>query len=163
MYLLNPANVKYIILHCSASEYGAVALFDSWHKAKGWNSIGYHWIITNCYPLHTNWTQKKPNLAFDGSLFQGRPEKFCGAHVRGYNWQSLGVCLVGNKSFTGRQLKTTIALCRELKSRYPNIEAVKGHYEFTHKKTCPNFDMNYFRDCLLPSDDLNLDDLEGLE
>jgi hypothetical protein len=33
------------IIHCSASTQGDVAEIRRWHLARGWNDIGYHFVI----------------------------------------------------------------------------------------------------------------------
>lgn len=52
---------------------------DAWHRAKGWNGIGYNWFIEK-----------------DGKTVKGRDEKSEGAHTIGYNNKSIGICLAGN-------------------------------------------------------------------
>ena len=43
--------IKEIIIHCTATVEGKmvrVSDVDRWHKAKGWNGIGYHYLIGLC-------------------------------------------------------------------------------------------------------------------
>ncbi len=149
--LLNPQDVKWIVLHCSASYYGDVATFNDWHEKKGWNGIGYHWVITSCYPTEDHYRNNQPDMAFDGVIHKGRSEQFRGAHVRGHNWQSIGVVLTGKKgTFSSKQLYSAAKLCTLISLRFPHIESVKGHYEFTDLKTCPDIDMDYFRKWIQP-------------
>jgi N-acetyl-anhydromuramyl-L-alanine amidase AmpD len=49
------------------------------HLQRGWLGCGYHYVIHE-----------------DGSIFQGRPLYTVGAHARGYNDTSIGICTVGN-------------------------------------------------------------------
>lgn len=151
MLLLNPDLIRWVVLHCTASSYGDVDTIDAWHRENGWAGIGYHWLITNCYPTYDSWVDQQPDTAMDGVVHQGRPEKFQGAHVKGENWQTLGVAMVGGEKdgFTSRQLESAARLCTQLIERYPSIEGVKGHYEFNTRKTCPDLDMDYFRRYIL--------------
>lgn len=149
MLLLNPVNIKYIILHCSASVYGDVPTIDQWHKERGWTKIGYHYIICNSYPKYENYKSHQPDPAYDGLIQIGRSEKFQGAHAKGHNWESLGVCLVGEGCYTSHQLASAAKLCRELMDKYPNISMIKGHNDFTDKKECPLLDVEYFSSYIL--------------
>ena len=110
--LLNPQDVKWVILHCSASYYGDVATFEEWHKARGFDGIGYHWCITGCYPTEAHYRNNQPDLAFDGVIHKGRSEQFRGAHVKGHNWESSGVVLTGMKgTFSSKQIYSAAKLC----------------------------------------------------
>ena len=159
MILLNPVDVKCIVLHCSVSAFGDVDTITQWHTEKGYSTIGYHWVITNCFATSESIRDKQPNLALDGAVHKGRSEKFRGAHAKGHNWETIGVCLIGGVTpdgsyigFTSRQLESAAKLCYEIKQRFPNSLDVKGHCEFAYTtKTCPELDMNFFRDFILPN------------
>lgn len=144
MNLLIPEHVDTIVIHITDSNYGDVETIDRWHKDLGWDMIGYHFLVTNCYPTYESWIAGTPDLSLDGAVFEGRPEEYSGAHVKGHNWHTLGVAMVGRGGVTSRQLDSTIMLCAELRDRFP-IEEVKGHNEFTSSKTCPDLDMDLFR------------------
>lgn len=83
----------------------------------------------------------------DGAVHEGRSIEFAGAHVKGHNWHSVGVALVGkNGAFTSRQLESAIRLCKELKHRFPKINKIVGHFELFDGKSCPDLDMDLFRE-----------------
>ena len=70
-----------IIVHCSATPEGravTVEDMDKWHRERGFDSIGYHFIIY-----------------LDGSIHLGRPIERPGAHCIGQNITSIGVCYIG--------------------------------------------------------------------
>ena len=117
-------NIKDIVIHCAATEnfvdYTAEDV-HSWHKQRGWDGIGYHYVIR-----------------LDGTVENGRPEYWQGAHVSGYNKNTIGIMLVGNDAFTDAQIDSLEELVRELLSRYPDAD-VSGHNEHDDGKTCPNF------------------------
>ena len=72
-----------------------------------------------------------------------------GAHVRGFNAHSLGICVIGKERFTGEQFNTLVDLVTDLQSSFPDIkDNIVGHYELDDKKTCPNFNMDWFRNQL---------------
>ena len=69
-----------------------------------------------------------------------------GAHVKGYNAVSIGVCYEGGLNARGRpadtrtpeQKKSLIELLSALKERFPKAKIV-GHYELGANKDCPVF------------------------
>lgn len=68
-------------------------------------------------------------------------EYWVGAHARGFNKISLGVCLIGKKNFTKKQYESLEKVLRTWKRKYPKTEII-GHYVISDsKKTCPNFDV----------------------
>lgn len=130
-----------IILHCSATPEGKAFTTEDirqWHTlpvaqgGRGWKDIGYHYVIH-----------------LDGSVHQGRPEGTVGAHCKGQNGCSIGVCYIGGLAADGRTPKDTRTqaqknamnrLIGELRRRYPEA-TVHGHYEFA-AKACPCFKVN---------------------
>lgn len=119
-----------IIIHCTATEAGAnfsAADVDRWHRAKGWKSIGYHYLVR-----------------LDGTVERGRGEGQVGAHCLGRNATSIGVCYVGGlkggkpcDTRTLSQRKSLRRLVAELAGRFPHAK-IHGHNEFANKD-CPCF------------------------
>ena len=145
-----------IFVHCSASTWGCALVIDDWHKARGWTGIGYHYVILNGCPYETS----KYDYVLDGQIESGRAIEEIGAHARGANRRSIGVCLIGGSSSTWHpspnQLNALTFLCKDLMRRY-NLEVndIFGHCEisdynpaFSTKKTCPVMSMPKFRACL---------------
>lgn len=116
------------------------------HLKRGFLDIGYHYVITR-----------------DGTLETGRPDNVSGAHARGYNHTSIGICMVGgvrqeiipattthNKrsyklhpenNFTPEQFETLDTLLTTLQLQHP-CAVTLGHCDLPNvKKTCPNFDV----------------------
>jgi len=129
-------SVDYIVVHCAATKPSQdVTLKDikGWHLRKGWLDIGYHYVIRR-----------------NGAVEKGRPDDRPGAHVRGYNHVSLGICLVGGvatdgktpeNNFTSEQFHALFALVDSLKTQYPEAN-IRGHRDFPNvKKACPSFDV----------------------
>ncbi|MCR4800248.1 MAG: N-acetylmuramoyl-L-alanine amidase [Bacteroidales bacterium] len=122
-----------IIIHCSATKPNqacTVELIDKWHKARGFDQIGYHYVIYQ-----------------DGSLHEGRPVSKVGAHCVGQNTNSIGICYVGGLDMNGNakdtrtdaQKKTLKKVVNQLKQTFPNA-TVHGHNEFANK-ACPCFNV----------------------
>ena len=137
---------------------------DQWHRARGWNGVGYHYVIRR-----------------DGTVEQGRPEHVVGAHVGGHNTRNLGICMAGGladdgktpqDNFTQAQYQTLNTLLDELLSRYPDAK-IMGHNEFSNHRSrgCPCFDISTYRGWLTrarhalyrPSDWASYDWKQGLD
>ena len=107
------------------------AEIDRWHRRKGWLEIGYHFVITR-----------------DGKLEFGRNTDVQGAHVRGHNHDSVGICMVGGvdennnpeDNFNPEQFETLKAVLDFLRKAYPDAE-IKPHNFFNPNKACPSFDV----------------------
>ena len=124
-----------IIVHCTATAEGreaSVQEIDRWHRARGWKCIGYHWVV-----------------GLDGSIHKGRAETDAGAHCKGHNAHSIGVCYVGGLASDGKTPKDTRTaaqrtalrkLVKELQARYPNA-TLHGHRDYA-AKACPCFDVH---------------------
>lgn len=123
--------INKIIVHCTATNEGYDFHADDinrWHLYRGFRKIGYHWVV-----------------CLNGSVEPGRPECEIGAHTKGENLSSIGVCYVGGlrkgqpaDTRTPAQKRALRALITELKGRYPTA-TVHGHREFA-AKACPCFD-----------------------
>ena len=113
----------------------AVEVIRRWHIQRGWSDIGYHYVITN----GRRTARPEYVLADDGDVEPGRSIDIAGAHVRGENEDSIGVCLVAKNWFTARQLHELPRLIVRLRERYGRIP-VYGHNYFNSNKTCPNIE-----------------------
>ena len=139
--------IKKIVVHCSDSEFGNASLIKEWHtKERGWRDIGYHYVITNGVKEYCRPYQKE----LDGLIQEGRPLSVAGAHVKGHNRDSIGICLIGKHHFTAKQLYDALpTLLRLLVPSYMlSIDDIYGHNELDPKKTCPNFQVNNLRNLL---------------
>ncbi|MDC1209565.1 N-acetylmuramoyl-L-alanine amidase [Pseudomonadota bacterium] len=125
--MLISKNIKLLVVHCSDTEnnkkFDAMDIHKM-HLNFGWDGIGYHKIISR-----------------SGAVENGRPEYWIGAHVKGKNEVSLGVCLIGRNQFTNKQFSSLEKVLKKWKLLYPEAKIV-GHRDTgnTHK-TCPNFDV----------------------
>lgn len=154
-----PLKIEYVVLHCTDAEWGNVDSIRRFHVGeRKWKDIGYHFVIGNAFPTFGSHKNGRPDPEHDGQVLNGRDldrdgnvEEEIGAHVEGWNHNSLGVALVGRRGvFTGAQIIAAVALCRSLCEKHgiPFLRVI-GHYETGAKKTCPDLDMNWFRERLL--------------
>lgn len=115
-----------ITIHCSATkptQHVNAKIIDGWHKDRGWQGIGYHYVILR-----------------DGTLERGRPLKFMGAHVKGHNQDNIGICMVGGideqgnaeNNFTDAQFQTMKNVVTALQDSCGIAnEDIKGHRDYS--------------------------------
>lgn len=127
--------INEIIVHSSATNPDmqiGVEEIRQWHMAKGWSDVGYHYVIRR-----------------NGKVEKGRDLETAGAHVKGHNAQSIGICLVGGISesgkseanFTIHQYIELAQLLNYLKHIYPTAE-ILGHKDVPEvSKDCPCFNV----------------------
>ncbi len=127
--------VDFLVVHASATPETmdiGVEEIRQWHRQRGWLDVGYHKIIRR-----------------DGTVEDGRPLDVPGAHARGFNSRSLGICLIGGvesdkktpeSNYTHDQWNALELLITDLKGMFPDAE-VLGHRDLPHvSKACPCFD-----------------------
>tara|TARA_R110000787_G_scaffold24030_1_gene68446 strand:+ start:1296 stop:1709 length:414 start_codon:yes stop_codon:yes gene_type:complete len=125
--------INRIVVHCAATRECQdikASTVKKWHTDKGWSDIGYHYVIE-----------------LDGFCVTGRDESTIGAHVRGINTNSIGVCYIGgvDQDLNPKDTRTDLQkdalniLLRHLLAKYPDAELC-GHNEFS-SKACPSFNV----------------------
>lgn len=138
--------MRYIVVHAAATPPSLdidAAWIDKIHKERGFRKIGYHYVIKR-----------------NGVVEKGREESEMGAHVKGFNRDSLGICMVGGlkegtqipeDNFTLEQWQSLEQILLRLHMKYPEAE-FKGHNEFPnhHSRGCPCFDSKeYFQQLMV--------------
>lgn len=130
-------SIDKIVIHCSATppsmDIGAVAI-DEWHRIENrWSGIGYHKVIRR-----------------NGAVEQGRDLERVGAHAKGHNSHSIGICMVGGvnsegkaeNNFTLHQFSALLDELIALTADYPDAVIV-GHRDLPGvRKSCPCFDVS---------------------
>ncbi|WP_432662950.1 N-acetylmuramoyl-L-alanine amidase [Wukongibacter baidiensis] len=120
-----------IVIHHAAHSSATVLDIHRWHLKNGWSGFGYHFLVTK-----------------DGRIHRGRPENAIGAHTKGYNNISLGICMQGDyevEKVPEIQFKALMELCQYLCEKY-NVGTIKGHREL-QANNCPglNFPLGAIR------------------
>lgn len=128
-------NIDSIVIHCSATKAGVdlkAKDIDRMHKQRGFNRIGYHYVID-----------------LDGTVETGRPLTMEGAHCNtkgysgvSYNRHSIGICYIGGLDKNGKPADTrTEAQKKALKNL---VIELCGKYEICevlgHRDTSPDLD-----------------------
>jgi len=132
-------NTDTLVIHCAATKPSmdiGVDEITQWHKDRGFDTIGYHYVIRR-----------------SGVVEKGREDSLQGAHAVAVNGTSIGVCMVGGvddslkweNNFTEAQFRSLKSLIILLKNKYP-IEKTIGHYEVESKKECPSFNVQEWLD-----------------
>lgn len=140
-------DINLIVIHCSATRVDrdiTAADIDAAHRVRGFSSGGYHFYVRK-----------------DGTIEPMRPIDQVGAHVRGHNAHSLGICYEGGLDMNGNpadtrtpaQRTTLLHLVRDLKTRFATARVV-GHRDLSPDlnhdgrisrlewlKVCPCFDV----------------------
>lgn len=148
---MNWRHIDSLVIHCSTTPNGrwhSTLDIDYWHGQAGFRRqpsndaarkynpglphIGYHWVI------YTN-----------GGLAAGRHPTEPGAHAKGHNARSIGICLIGTDKFTElqwTQLRQQVEyLCakhhlpRELATAHNYWRGICGHRDTGANKACPGF------------------------
>jgi len=99
-------DVKKAVIHHTASHDVSAREIDRWHKERGWDGIGYHFVIRA-----------------NGSIENGRSLNKKGAHAKGRN-EWVGIVLTGYDSFTVAQTESLTRLLRIL-----GVMEVERHHE----------------------------------
>lgn len=139
--------IKWIVVHCSATREGQELppdTLDAMHRARGFSGTGYHYYIRR-----------------DGEVVETRPLAQIGAHTKGYNNHSIGICYEGGLTADGTPADTRTEdqrtvlrlLVGQLRRKFPGALVV-GHRDLSpdldgdgqvepHEwlKQCPCFDV----------------------
>ena len=135
-------NITSIAVHCSFSPQGRgddAKTIDTWHKKRWGTGIGYHYVVLE-----------------DGTIQKGRWVDYKGAHTKGHNKKSIGICRIGGmrkdgtakEDVTREQMRSLRVLTHLLIDMYDlKLSDIKGHNEYPKvNKSCPLMNMNMLRD-----------------
>lgn len=130
-----------IFVHCSATkpsmDIGRDVIYD-WHvNQNGWSDIGYNTIIRR-----DGTEEGGRDLDNDGNFYEET-----GAHAKGFNTGSIGICLIGgvndkgqpDSNFTFEQYCTLLSVIKKIRKIYGHIP-VRGHRDVS-SKACPSFNV----------------------
>ena len=126
-------NIKYIVIHCTASQPNATkqSILNYWKNFLKWSTVGYHRLIDANGIIH--------QLAKYDQVTNG---------VKGYNSESIHFSYIGGidekgkpkDTRTPKQKESLLYLIKEARKLYPNA-IIQGHRDFGAKKACPSFDV----------------------
>ena len=138
--------INLFVVHCSATREDCTLspeALDVMHRRRGFNGTGYHYYIRK-----------------DGTLYLTRSLERIGAHAKGFNAHSIGICYEGGLDCRGRPADTRTPeqcaalrlLVHQLLGKFPDCR-VCGHRDLSPDrngngeiepeewiKVCPCFD-----------------------
>lgn len=126
------ASVKRLIIHHSASSRETtVETLTEWHKARGFETCGYHRVVDS-----------------NGTLHATRELTVQGAHALGCNHDSWGICVTGDNTHSDRmwsevQIEALERFVDAACDLVPGL-VVCGHRDAKGSKTateCPGLDV----------------------
>ena len=124
-------SIDLLVVHHSASDPRTTTIetIRRWHvDERGWDAIGYHWVITA-----------------DGHTHSTRPLTKQGAHAPKANSRSWGVCVVGDNTkdrmrWNEDQETALLDLIEAVQRLVPGVK-VLGHRDTGQATECPGLDM----------------------
>lgn len=119
--LAKRSTINMIILHHADASKCSVEDINRWHIQRGYSCIGYQYFVRK-----------------DGSIYKGRPDNVIGAHAKGFNSTSIGVCFEGRymkEIMPQAQIDAGRELVAYLKKKY-NISKVLKHKD-VNSTDCP--------------------------
>ena len=148
--------ITMLVIHCTATRcnrrYSLLQLYHDHVEVNHWRFIGYHFYILR-----------------DGKVEVTRPLARMGAHAKGYNAHSIGICYEGGLDEMGHptdtrtpeQKEAMARLIVQLKQQFPTIHTVLGHCDLPGvQKACPCFDATLLQPLLQVR---NLDEWEAMD
>ena len=120
-------SINLIVVHCSATRADHALTtenLESEHRRRGFHGIGYHYYIRR-----------------DGTVVPTRPLEQIGAHAKGHNAHSIGICYEGGLDCRGRPADTRTPeqraalrlLVHQLLEKFPDCR-VCGHRDLSPDK-----------------------------
>ena len=130
----NLRNIKYIVVHCTATPPTATleSIKRYWKEQRGWDIPGYHYLIQR-----------------QGTLIQLLDESKNSNGVYAHNSNCINIAYIGGVDKDGKsqdnrsdaQKHSMFDLIVSLTEKYPQAE-VLGHRDFPDvHKACPSFDV----------------------
>jgi len=116
--------ISKIVVHHSGNTDSVEGIKDLHVNKNGWDGIGYHFMIGR-----------------EGAVFIGRALDAVGAHAKGHNKESIGICLLGNfdeEEPYEPQMDALVRLMSELmEDSHLGPDCIILHRELNSDKSCP--------------------------
>lgn len=124
----NLSDLNEIHIHHSASsnpEHDYVEIIREWHLKRGWEDVGYNFIIRS-----------------NGEVQAGRDIKYQPASILNRNDYAIAICLLGHSAFTGKQYISLYRLLEFLIQKYEiNPDNIYRHCDLA-KTDCPGMELS---------------------
>lgn len=144
---LRPWNA--IVIHHSDSRRDTTASIDRWHRKRGWDGIGYHFVVGNGREM----TDGQVDPTFRWRLQREGAHAGSAPLSKPLNEAGIGICLIGNFDLDQPgdwQIERVVDLCSVLIRHLPGLNPARiiGHRDVPGKQTdCPgkNLDIERLR------------------
>ena len=122
---------RIVVHHCASPRSTTLEQITGWHKARGFETVGYHFFVDGVGVMH-----------------RGRDIHKIGAHAKGANEDSIGICLAGDNTqlehrWTSYQIDELRLLVATLQDVYGPLP-IYGHRDVPGGETattCPGLDI----------------------
>ena len=120
--------INYIVVHCSATREGCTLTseaLEAEHRRRGFRTTGYHYYIRR-----------------DGTVLGTRSLELPGAHCRGHNKYSIGICYEGGLDAWGNPKDTRNARVCGHRDLSPDLDGDGTVEPWEWVKQCPCFEVS---------------------
>jgi hypothetical protein len=123
-------SINLIVVHCSATRANRALTteeLETIHRRRGFRGIGYHYYIRR-----------------DGSVVNTRPLELVGAHAKGHNAHSIGLCYEGGLDCNGKPADTRTPEQRSALRLlvYQLLKRFRNSYVCGHRDLSPDLNRN---------------------
>lgn len=123
-------SINLIVVHCSATRANRALTteeLETIHRCRGFRGIGYHYYIRR-----------------DGSVVNTRPLELVGAHAKGHNAHSIGLCYEGGLDCNGKPADTRTPEQRSALRLlvYQLLKRFRNSYVCGHRDLSPDLNRN---------------------
>ena len=124
------SSINLIVVHCSATRANRALTteeLETIHRCRGFRGIGYHYYIRR-----------------DGSVVNTRPLELVGAHAKGHNAHSIGLCYEGGLDCNGKPADTRTPEQRSALRLlvYQLLKRFRNSYVCGHRDLSPDLNRN---------------------
>lgn len=123
-------SINLIVVHCSATRANRALTteeLETIHRRRGFRGIGYHYYIRR-----------------DGTVVNTRPLELVGAHAKGHNAHSIGLCYEGGLDCNGKPADTRTPEQRSALRLlvYQLLKRFRNSYVCGHRDLSPDLNRN---------------------
>ncbi len=123
-------DIKLVVFHHTGvpTQNQSVKGIEEAHLARGFDKIGYHYIVD-----------------FEGTIHEGRKESEVGAHAKGFNTPSLGICCFGAYGLNNLQAVSLLVLADTLAKKYKLSPWDFLRHKDLARTLCPAYDIDWLK------------------
>lgn len=119
--LRDRTSTDYVIVHHAKAKSCTIADIHRWHLDRGFLGVGYNYFVSK-----------------NGLVYRGRPDDKSDADARGYNYNSISICLEGDftqEVISMKQQQTLIDLLVDIRKKWGKLKMMR-HKDVNYTE-CP--------------------------